>query len=227
MHQNKNQNQSQSPSQRSEELLDKLTDLQDKYDFQLSRMEAERVKHDEYVRKAKQEVSEKEKQLKQLKADIHLAKNTVKERQEYLLQQEETISKVMEQGNNKLFDLKDEIDSTERQLSDYNSQMIIADNSLTEIKFNHELQKDKLELEIFNLTNEKNDLLVKVSMIKDKLKVLENVYESKIQEMEEKRIKLEEKELSVKIKTESLINERTELEIQKRRFKSEKALFDM
>lgn len=165
MHQNQNQNQ----SQKSEEILDKLTDLQDKLDFQIAQFEQNRTKHEEHLRNVKQEVKEKEVLLKDLKTKIHLANNSVKEREQYLADQEETINKIINKGNEKLLDLNDQIGSSELRLGDLQSEIITNDKLLTDLKYNVDIEKISLEHDIDTLENIKNNLLIEISHLKDKL----------------------------------------------------------
>lgn len=219
--------QRQSQNQKIDDIENQLIDLQDKLDFQKARYEANVKDYDDNLRTLKYAVKDRENTLKELKAKINTANSNIKEREAYLANQEETISEVMDTANKKLLGIRDEINYHEENLKNYKKEIVIAKQDLTDIQYAATVEINTTKQELENLRSEKNELLASVLKVKSKLQKLNKEYNNKMNALDDKLKHIREKEISVNVKYETLINERAELETEKRRFKTEKALYDM
>lgn len=219
--------QSQKQQLKINDIENQLTDLQDKLDFQQARYEKNARDYADNIRALKNEVKAKEDSLKDLKAKIQVANSNIKEREAYLTSQEETIAEVMDRANKKLLDIRDEVSYHEENLKDYKKEIVVANQALTDIQYASTVEINTTKQEIEDLNNEKNSLLVSITEAREKLKKLDEDYAAKMEALDQKLKKIKEKEISVNVKYETVLNEKADLEIEKRRFKAEKTLYEM
>jgi len=152
--------------------------------------------------------------------------NETRELNVYKKEQESLIKEAIEAGNDKLLEAKsdvakftDQIDQLRLEVSDLEQRKINVSFDVLQVESSFENTRNALEQEELELQKSLNKVQKQVQEASINHKLI-------LKETEEKLTKLKAKEISILAKQDALIEERSQLETEKRRWNSTKSLYD-
>lgn len=213
--------------------------LQNLYD-ELSKVDQDNAKKAYSIQKSANELKELENSitkaqnnLNNIKSDVEVLKNTrdtlkstIKELKEYVTNQENMISEAIQAGNDALLDIKSEIAKLNNDKEFAFKEMQSMQHEKEQVEYSLVLMKQHYEQESKEMEEKRNEMRQK--FLDD-----EQVYLKAKKEHEnieagiiEQNRKLTELKISITAERKALMSEKRNFEIEKRRWNSEKSLFD-
>lgn len=181
---------------------------------------------DNSLLKLKSDIAEKEKTYNELKLELKNIKESITERTKYLKEQEELVNNVIEEGNDKLMELKLDIIDTEEELKKIQMKKVDLRTQYEDMVIDFEQAKEVYDDEITQLQQQNARLVEEVKREKKLVNTISNEYKVIQAEIDSKLDHLKEKETSIIVKRDALRLEKQELETEKRRWESTKGLYD-
>lgn len=180
------------------------------------------------------EVEDKNSKLKEvknkvrdIKTELQSLQNEIEERRTYLETQEQTIELTITNGNERLLDLKDEMEANEQELkkvkvttADYMERMYEAEKAYYQLRSDIDDQTAELLTNIASLKVKKDQVSQDVIKATSKYKGITTEAEDKLKQ-------LDIKEKSLLAKRDEILLLQDELAVDKRRWESKKSLYDV
>jgi hypothetical protein len=149
----------------------------------------------------------------------------IEQRQSYLKQQEHSIAEAIEMANEKLLDLRDEINKQESINNAVKNETVNIKTDLTEVKLQHDKISQHTEVQINNLKMQKLKLEQELKRVESDVLIKSDEYKTMSDKIDVKLRILNEKEISIVAKQNAIRFEKQELDVEKRRFVSLKHLY--
>ena len=204
----------------SEDRLARLITEIKEADTRLKDLDQDAIEYEDKMERKKRSIADLKESRKALEAEI-------KERKDFLDTQEKTIAEFIEEANERLLDLKDEeqhelneIKKLRVQHTDLRSQYDLIVVEFDTTRANYDNQIIDLETLLSKLKDEDAKLTKSISDKSVEYKVL-------VADIDKKMLILKEKEEGIISKRDAMRLEKQELDEDKRRWNSTKALYDI
>lgn len=165
-------------------------------------------------------ISDGNENLKNIKIEI-------KEREVYLINQNKLIENAETEGNERLLELKDRESELRSIIDGLESSKITLERQVIDTEFKLQEETQKLNLYVENSRIEQQRLENQLNKLKEDIVKASKEYRKISGGTERKITLLKEKEESITAKHDQIILERNQLETDKRRWKSQKSLYEV
>ena len=166
------------------------------------------------------------KQESNVKKNIIVIKNEVKQQKDYLKEQQLLIDQTITQGNKRLLELQDEAGSIEHEIIEFKGARTALEHEIDNMAVTKIHDEQNLYDSLNVLANQKQSLEDEIKMLIDRITKKSAEYQRVEKETTNKLNILREKEESITAKRDAMRLERQELEEDKRRFTSLKSLYE-
>jgi len=213
-----------------QKLIKESTDEQNKIVLQnKSGIKQNQIKKEQFVNKIyvrQTELDLLNETYETRKKELKNVEKEIDQRQNYLKQQEQSIANAIELANEKLLDLRDEINKQEADNNAVKNETVILKTDLTEVKLQHEKISAHLEQDIQNLKIQKLKLEQEIKLTEKNIFTKSEEFKRVTSDVDKKLAILNEKESSIIAKQSAIRFEKQELDVEKRRFVSLKHLYE-